>query len=658
LPLEIVDDYRDSAFARAQTGLLFNLPAPPPDRTQLPAGISLCMIVKNEERFLAECLRSVRDVVDEINIVDTGSTDRTVEIAREFGANETFRAWRDDFGWARNESLAPAAYRWTLVLDADEEIAPESLSLLRALRETPADLTGVYVRIQNLVDDASGAASTMTHVLARIFPTTPRIRYRNVIHESVVIDGADHLYSVMSPILVRHKGYTAAMMDERSKNERNRPLLERAIREASSDAFSWFNFGIAAIAAGDFETGIEALERMFAMPGPQRAFFPIGYVMLACAYADGRKDVERGIAILDEGLSHSPGHPNVLFTRAHLRSQLGDFDQARAEYDEVMAGAFNAARHSMVDDEIWTWKAPLNVATTYVKERRFTEAVPWFERAFASKPDSALLRGLMASAYERVGRFYDAERLFREAAERDGQPGFVEYVNYLMRRRRFAEAFERVEQQRDAIADHVYAALLYSAAQTTRDERLGDPEPFALRALALEPGNGHVLRLLDGVYAAGGDDAKRERLRRVELEAPLADASDFARRSHRLLEDGRLDDALAAARDGLERAPGDGVLSFNAALAAARLRHDDQALAHLATIGDDDAHATAAFALRAEILRRSGDLDGAIVELRRIRGLTARDEDVLRHATFGVATALLEAGRLDDAGKLAALVLD
>ncbi len=138
MPLEIVDDQSDSAFARAQTGLLFNLPAPPSDQAQLPAGLSLCMIVKNEERFLAACLASVKDAVDEINIVDTGSTDRTVEIARSFGANVAFREWRNDFGWARNESLQMATRRWTLVLDADEEIAPESLALLRALRETPA----------------------------------------------------------------------------------------------------------------------------------------------------------------------------------------------------------------------------------------------------------------------------------------------------------------------------------------------------------------------------------------------------------------------------------------------------------------------------------------------------------------------------------------
>jgi glycosyltransferase involved in cell wall biosynthesis len=657
VPLEIVDDYRDSAFARAQTGLLFNLPVPPPECEQLPAGISLCMIVKNEERFLAECLRSVCDVVDEINVVDTGSSDRTVEIAREFGANVIHREWRNDFGWARNESLALATRRWTLVLDADEEIAPESLALLRALRETPAGITGVYVRIQNLVDDQSGAASTMTHILPRLFPTTPRLRYRNVIHESIVVDGTEHLHSVVSPIAIRHKGYTAAMMDGRAKTKRNQPLLERAIREAADDAFSWFNFGISAIVAGDFDGGIEALERMFAMPGPARAFFPIGYVMLADAYAEGRHDIDKGIAILDDGLVQTPGHPNILFMRGFLLSMAARYDESRAWYEKAIAGAFQAEQHSMVDDEIWSWKAPLNMATTYVKEGRIEEAIPWFERAQANKPESPVLRGLVASAYERVGRYYDAERTYREAAERDGDAGFSSYVNYLMRRRRFFEAFDRVEQRRDAIDDRSYAALLTSAAQTTRDERLGDPEPYALRALELAPGNGLALGLLESLYTSRGEPAKHDALRAAEMDATLAEPADYSRRSHRLLEEQRLDDALAVAREGLALAPHDGVLAYNAGLAAARLRRDAEALAHLGAVAHDDVHATSALALQAEIHRRSGDLDAAVAALERVRTLPAPDENALRHATLGLATALLEAGRIADAGKLAAFVL-
>src|SRR5579875_2667547 len=87
--------------------LLFGLPQPPPGYVQRPPGISLCMIVKNEEKFLPRCLQSVAGVVDEINIVDTGSTDGTIEIARSFGARVERREWRDDFAWARDEALDP-----------------------------------------------------------------------------------------------------------------------------------------------------------------------------------------------------------------------------------------------------------------------------------------------------------------------------------------------------------------------------------------------------------------------------------------------------------------------------------------------------------------------------------------------------------------------
>ena len=112
MPIQVADTHGDSEFAQSRTGLLFNLPQPDPDVAQLPEGISLCMIVKNEEKFLPECLASLKDVVDEICIVDTGSTDRTVEIAREHGAKIEFREWRNDFSWARNESLAMATRRW------------------------------------------------------------------------------------------------------------------------------------------------------------------------------------------------------------------------------------------------------------------------------------------------------------------------------------------------------------------------------------------------------------------------------------------------------------------------------------------------------------------------------------------------------------------
>jgi Flp pilus assembly protein TadD len=100
------------------------------------------------------------------------------------------------------------------------------------------------------------------------------------------------------------------------------------------------------------------------------------------------------------------------------------------------------------------------------------------------------------------------------------------------------------------------------------------------------------------------------------------------------------------------------VLAYNAGLAAARLRRDAEAVAHLESISCDHVHATSALALQSEIHRRAGDLDAAVATLERVRTLKAPDESALRHATLGLATALLEAGRVADAGKLAAFVLN
>lgn len=98
--------------------------------------ISLCMIVRNEENGLGRCLESVRDIADEIVIVDTGSTDRTKEIAAEYGAVIYDFEWIDDFGAARNEAFSKATKEYILWLDADDVIEEADQKLFKELKET------------------------------------------------------------------------------------------------------------------------------------------------------------------------------------------------------------------------------------------------------------------------------------------------------------------------------------------------------------------------------------------------------------------------------------------------------------------------------------------------------------------------------------------
>ena len=113
-----------------------------------PVKLSLCMIAKNEEKYLGRCLASVRGVVDEIILVDTGSTDRTAEIAQSFGARVGHHAWQDDFSEARNASLELATGDWILALDADEELAPASRERLRPVVEM-TEAEGVLICLRS-----------------------------------------------------------------------------------------------------------------------------------------------------------------------------------------------------------------------------------------------------------------------------------------------------------------------------------------------------------------------------------------------------------------------------------------------------------------------------------------------------------------------------
>ena len=100
----------------------------------VPNTLSVCIIVKNEAALLGRCLNSIKSAADEIVVVDTGSTDNTVEIAESMGAKVVCTQWRDDFAWARNISIEHATGSWILWLDADDVVPPESLPVFSTLK--------------------------------------------------------------------------------------------------------------------------------------------------------------------------------------------------------------------------------------------------------------------------------------------------------------------------------------------------------------------------------------------------------------------------------------------------------------------------------------------------------------------------------------------
>jgi tetratricopeptide (TPR) repeat protein len=640
MPIQIADAYRNSVFAQRQTGLLFNLPMPEPDREQLPEGISLCMIVKNEERFLAECLDSIKDVVDEINIVDTGSTDRTIEIARSYGANVIFREWKKDFAWARNEALQMATRRWTLVLDADEELERESVGLMRSLRTTPAGLAAVYINIVNIIDDATGVG-TMSHRLIRVFPTNPVLRYTGVIHESLGrTDG--ELAAVLSPITILHKGYTVEILESREKDARNKPLISRAYEENGDDPFSLFNFGNSAICSGNAELGIEVLERMLATATVDKLYFPLAYLMLGQTYCETLGDNAKALSILETGTEKFPKDAGLLFTKGQVLAKMNRLEEARELFEKALSLREYMAYTVMTDEEIFEWKIFYAMAGTYERGKDFDKAIAFIDKALENKPTSFHLQRAKAGFLESVGRFYDAEVAFRRMTESDPARGQIELVNFLLRRRRYAQAIAIVENEINPESNGEMVAMLnLAAARAVMEAKFGDPMPYLDAARRLAPGNGNVISLLEMVLKDRKDTSALERLHAEELDAPLLRPGDFVRRSYRLLALGRTDDARLVAEQGLLIEPRNPELRFNAAMAMFRAGDEIGAERELGRVeGHSPSVYATAMEMRAGLALKRGDRREALFSL---QGRVAVMADVVEAAVSG-ARMLAAAG--------------
>ena len=145
--------------------------------------LSVCLIAKNEERFLAGCLDSVRAVADEIVLVDTGSVDRTLKIASDYGCRVLQRAWGEGFSAARNAGIAMAQGRWIFCIDADERLS-NSTALTPALLAAAPEVGGFFIERHDVVTHPEEGQTDVYPIgILRLFRNHPAIRYEGIVHE-------------------------------------------------------------------------------------------------------------------------------------------------------------------------------------------------------------------------------------------------------------------------------------------------------------------------------------------------------------------------------------------------------------------------------------------------------------------------------------------
>ncbi len=368
-------------------------PASNPVRSERPS-ISLCMIAKNEERFLEDCLKSVQGLVDEIVLVDTGSTDRTVEIARRYGAKVVSHPWRDDFSDARNVSLQHATGEWILWLDADERLDTASIPAIRRVIQDPR-FAGYMVEIVNDLDDGTGSG-TFVHRACRLFRNLPVTRFEGRIHEQVVPSLERNGYEIafLKGVSIRHLGYRPDIVQSRNKNERSIRMLREEVQKNPDDLFQRFNLGNAYYVAGRYAEAAQELDAIVDRVETFADHASIGYVLLANALiALGRH--EEALRVHERAQRRGIDHPGLYFADGYAYLAQRRYAEAVEAFQRAIA-----SRHDENfvggDTSVSGYKAYYGLAQAYLGLEQLEKSEAECRRALAEQPTFAEARYLLA----------------------------------------------------------------------------------------------------------------------------------------------------------------------------------------------------------------------------------------------------------------------
>ncbi len=301
-------------------------PWSPPERataTQRPK-VSLTMIVRNEESNLPACLESARDIFDEIVIVDTGSTDRTVEIAQSFGARVFDFVWVDDFAAARNTALARATGDYAFWLDADDVLDPaERVKLKSLLDNLGSEGEAAYVvRCACDPDNEGGGGQTVVDHI-RLFPLRADVRWTYRVHEQILpsLRRAD-VPVRWTEVTVRHTGYTDVAL-RRRKLDRDEAILKEELAERPNDPFVLFNLGSIAIERQDWRAAIGYLRKSLAGSAPTDSITRKLYALIARGH-QMLGELSEALAACASGLAVDPDDAELLFREAVIRRNNND----------------------------------------------------------------------------------------------------------------------------------------------------------------------------------------------------------------------------------------------------------------------------------------------------------------------------------------------
>ncbi|MEW6569379.1 MAG: glycosyltransferase [Chloroflexota bacterium] len=353
------------------------------------------MIVRDEEENVRQCLATVKPVVDEMVVVDTGSRDNTVAVAEQMGAKVVKQEWRDDFAEARNVSLEHLSTDWVLVLDADERLAQSSQSAIRRAILNPV-VDAFLVDIINVTGEVliSGA---LAHSSARLFRRRPEYRYEGYLHEQIapcIARTGGHVRPLPGASIL-HYGYLGAVVAARDKSERNMAIVRRQVEEDPRNGFAHFNLGMEYVRRGDRQRAIKAFQRSFRLlPGLNVSYAPVLLKNLAACLLEDQRH-EEALALLELGEQVYPDYVDLALLRGIGLNRSRRYREALTVLEACVEKG-EAPAFYMTQVGAGSFLARMAMVESYLGLGRFDEAAESYR--LAAREMVERLGGAVASA--------------------------------------------------------------------------------------------------------------------------------------------------------------------------------------------------------------------------------------------------------------------
>jgi glycosyltransferase involved in cell wall biosynthesis/Flp pilus assembly protein TadD len=417
--------------------------------------ISACMIVRNEEKFLAKCLESIRDYVDEIIIVDTGSTDRTVEIAESFGARIYHHPWEDHFSKHRNQSFSYAKNEWILYIDADEEILPGGGEILKkTIIDAEDDVDAIAVTLECIFNQ--GRSMSYNNAV-RLFRNHRGFYYKGRVHNYII--GVKRV--LCCPVHLFHHGYNLDKAGMTRKFERTTKLLKMDIADDPNDPRPHHFLSASYLSEFMSKEAVEEACKSIALCEKTQAFthnyFWSLYIAAGASINLGKWEEARGFA--EKGIRLFPDHLDSHYVLSNIAYESHDkelfechfnnfirikeiFHKNPEKFGEIVNNTIGSEwllhlfRAMLLMDEGVEEEARKEIKTAkglcpdlypfdmrlgnyFLTHNRLIDAEIHLRKAGETRPNDPWSKKALAAAYENMGRYREQADTLEQALKLD-----------------------------------------------------------------------------------------------------------------------------------------------------------------------------------------------------------------------------------------------